>query len=166
VVDLFKGNFYVNIHSNAFTAGEIRGQVRPDPYIFGFGGEGTSGKPRIDAAGYNPPASTNVAISLTNAVPNAGVLLFVTTSATFSTVLGVPLPAPIAPVGTLWVDADPALFTIPLAADATGCAELLVPVPTDASLACFKGYLQCVSTDSINALNLVLSDALELTILP
>jgi hypothetical protein len=52
-----------------------------------------------------------------------------------------------------------------LTADSTGCAAIVVPVPTDPALDFFTGYVQCVSSDPINAFNLVLSDALRLTIL-
>jgi hypothetical protein len=161
VTNLFKGNLYVNIHSLAFVGGEIRGQVRPDPYVFGYGGDGTSGKPRIDAALYDPPTVPFVVFSLTNAFPGAAVTMFVGGGTTFSTLLGSPLPVVIPPVGPLWVDIDPG-FAFPLVADATGCAEIFIPVP---AIPCVKGYLQCISVDPVNFVGLVLSDALEFTLL-
>jgi CHRD domain len=164
LADLFKGNLYVNFHSNAFSGGEIRGQIRPDPYIYGFGGDGTPGKPRFDAAGYNATTSNDVTLHLSNAHPGANVSLFLSGNNTFSTLLGAPLPISIPPVGTLWIDADPAVF-LPMVADATGCASLTVSVPTDPALDFFRGYLQCVSHDPINGPMLILSDAAEFTIL-
>ena len=164
LTDLFKGNMYINIHSNAFSSGEVRGQIRPDPYIFGFGGNGTNGKPRFDAAGYNATTSDNVTLSLTGAVPGANVLVLLSGGNTFSTLLGAPLPLAIPPFGTLWIDGDPASF-IPMVADSTGCATMTVLVPTDPGLDFFRGHLQCVSGDPINGPMLILSDAIEVTIL-
>jgi hypothetical protein len=165
LADLFKGNLYVNVHSNAFGGGEIRGQVRPDPYVFGFGGDGAPGKPRIDAAGYDGAASNSVTLSVTNALSGAPVSVFIGLSSSFSFVLGTQLPVLLSPVGHVWIDPDLGSL-IPLVADSTGCASITVGVPTDPAFDCFKGYVQCAVTDPINAASLVVSDALELQVLP
>jgi hypothetical protein len=166
IADLLEGGVYVDVHSSAFPGGELRGQVRPDPYVFGFGGNATNGRTRVDAFGYDGTASTSVTVSLTNALPNAGVLVFISGGTTFWTLTGGPLPAFVAPYGTVWIDLSPS-FAIPLTADGTGCAEFTAPVPTGPAFDCFKAYGQCVSVDPIaGATPLVLSDAFELTILP
>ncbi len=146
-----------------FPGGEIRGQIRPDPYVFGYGGPGTGGRSRIGATGYGLVSGPQqVTITLTNAQPTTGAYLFVGGNSHTSTVLGVPLPLAVPPLGIAWIDANPAFF-ITTATDATGCGSLTFSVPP--GLVGFKAYAMWASNDPINGLNLVLSDALELTVI-
>ena len=104
-------------------------------------------------------------MSLVGAVPNLDSYLFLSASSTFSTALNMPLPLLLPPVGPLYVDASLDFF-IHAPNGPAGCPAITFSVPTDPALVCFKGYAQFATIDPINAFNFVLSDALELTILP
>ena len=125
LADLFKGNLYVNVHSNAFSAGEIRARSAPTLRLRTVGNGAWN--PGIDASGYaaRPPRRGD---TVTNAVPGTAVLLFIGTSTTFAPILAAPLPHFLLPLGVLWMDADPGLHS--QVADSTGCAEVVPRRPT------------------------------------
>jgi hypothetical protein len=161
---LYRGNLFVNVHTALNPAGEIRGQVRPDPYVFGLG-LGTTGALKMGARGYGPTAGNTVTVDLAGALPNVDSFLFLSASSTFSTALNVPLPVMIPPVGNVYTDMSLGFF-FQVPNGPAGCPKISFPVPTDPALACFKGYAQWATIDAINPFNFVLTDAIELTILP
>jgi CHRD domain len=160
---LYRGNLFFDVHTTSHPLGEIRGQIRPDPYVFGVG-LGTN-VIKIMGLGYGPTGGNTVTVSAVGAVPNLDSYLFLATSSTFSTALNMPLPLLLPPVGRLYVDASLDSF-IHAPNGPAGCPAITFSVPTDPALICFKGYAQFATIDPINAFNFVLSDALELTILP
>ena len=161
---LYRGNLYLDVHTTGFPLGEVRGQIRPDPYVFGLG-LGSNGPIKIMALGYGPTSGNTVTVTLAGAVANVTSYLFLSASSTFSTVLGAPLPVLLPPLGSLFIDARPDVF-IAAPNGPSGCPEVSFAVPTDPVFACFRGYAQFATIDPINGFNFVLSDALELTILP
>jgi CHRD domain len=161
---LYRGGLYFDVATAAFPLGEVRGQVRPDPYVFGLG-LGTNGPIKIMGRGYGPTSGNTLTVLLVGAVPNLTSYLFLAASSTFSTALNQPLPVLLPPLGRVYVDANPELF-ITAPNGPAGSPSVTFSVPTDPALACFKGYAQFATLDPINASNFVLSDALEVTILP
>ena len=74
-----------------------------------------------------------------------------------------PLPLILPARRPVYVDASPEVHQAP---NGPAGPSVTFSVPADPALACFKGYAQFATIDTINAPNVVLSDALELTILP
>jgi hypothetical protein len=160
---LYRGGLYLDVATMAFPSGEIRAQIRPDPYVFGLG-LGSNGPIKITGRGYGP-SSNSVTVSLVGALAGLDSYLFLSSGSTFSSALNLPLPVFLPPLGWLYVDADPGLF-LHAPNGPTGCPSITFAVPTDPAFLCFKGYAQFATIDPINVFNFILSDALELTILP
>lgn len=161
---LYRGNLYINVHTTNFPLGEVRGQIRPDPYVFGVG-LGTNGAIKMMARGYGPSTGNQVTVALVGAIANVDSYLFLSDSSAFSTVLNAPLPVLLGPVGALYTDANFGFF-IQTPNGPAGCPEVTFSVPTNPAFSCFRGYAQFATVDPNSPSNFVLSDALELTILP
>ncbi len=165
VNDLYRARLYVSVATTAFPQGELRGQLRPDPYLFGVGGVGFNSVMKVSANGYAPSHRATVTLATANTYPFTTAYLLLGTSSSFSVGLGQPLPYPLPPAGNLWVDPDPGFF-LPVPADSSGCAEITFPVPTDPIFACARAWVQFASLDPLAPTGVVLTDALEFTVLP
>lgn len=164
IADLNAGLYYVNIHSTAFGAGEIRGQVGPAtvPTTYGAGCAGTNTlTPAIGGTAF-PMLGSTFSITLANAKANSQALLFLGDSNT--SFAGIPLPFALGPIGMNGCTLLCSDFGLNLtsATSATGTASLGLPVPLNLALAGAQFYSQWFPIDpGANPLGIVASNGLS-----
>ena len=135
---LYRGSYYVNVHTTMFPGGEVRGQIFQNPMTFGFGFDGGGSERRIDALSGGPFLGSPLTITLTNAPGGAPCNLFLSDNTT--SLLGGPLPL-FSPAGPIWIDAG-ALFFIPAVANSIGSASFTITVPASPAAIGLAAYWQ------------------------
>lgn len=135
---LYRGSYYVNVHTTMFPGGEIRGQIFQNPMAFGYGFDGGGAERRIDALHGGPFLGSPLTITLTGAPPNAPCNLFLSDNTV--SLHGSALPL-LTSAGPVWIDAG-GLFFIPLTANSIGSASFTVTVPADPAAVGLAAYWQ------------------------
>ncbi|MFN0206687.1 MAG: CHRD domain-containing protein [Planctomycetota bacterium] len=160
---LFEGRLYVEIRSAAVPTGEIRGQVTPNPDVYGYAGATSAGNYgrilRIATYGLPLAGNPNYEVACFDALPGSFCSL-----AYGEDTAGMPLDLTFAGITghVLWTNP---LAGYPAAADATGYASNTFAIPPVAALIGQDFYLQWLSIDvAANPLGLVTSDAVKILI--
>ncbi len=156
----------ITVKSATYPDGEIRGQIFPNPYRYGFGSESGAGRLRIGHRGTHVAGSSDWEATLSGAVPGSRVRLFVGTGNT--DFRGDPIPFDLRfgfglARSYLWVDAaTPRRFAMD--ADDAGCATISIGVPSGPSAIGVTGYYQWVAQTGTTSNNLSVSDAFKVVI--
>lgn len=163
------GDCYINLHSAALPAGEVRGQLLPSnlPTVYGGGCDGSNGMaPQIGATGA-AVIGTPMSIDLYGAIPTTfAVFGFGPSRETFGGIF--PLPLDLSTVGInapgCFLLADPA-YTAAQLVDPRGCTSVPIAIPLTPALVGSSHYSQWFVLDpAANAAGLVASNGLGFTI--
>jgi len=170
LLNLRRGNLYLNLHTTAFPGGEIRGNLRHGGEPYGFGSpDGAGAAPRVEVFGYAGVGST-FDVVLLDAAPSSATFAFVGTQGAFWPAAASVLPFDGSGFGAtsafIWTDWDPTFF-FPLATDAEGCAKLNISLPALPLFDCFRVAVQFFTVDvAANPFGASVSDAINFRFAP
>lgn len=165
---LFRQGFHVTICSTAHPGGEIRGQLVPNPYRYGFGSNTGGGIARIGHRSDYVQGNTAWTATLSGGQPNTQTYLFI--GLANQTFVGQPLPFDLQSGGIgqhrawLWFDPTPGVFFFPATTDPSGCAAINLAVPSGPAFAGFTAYYQWYVLSGTTPAGFSVSDALRVVI--
>jgi hypothetical protein len=165
---LFRQGFHVTICSAAHPGGEIRGQLVPNPYGYGFGSNTGGGLARMGHRGDYVMGSTDWTATLSGGQANTQVYLFI--GFDNQSFFGQPLPFDLQSGGIgqhralLWFDPTPGVFFFPATTDPAGCAGISLAVPAGPQFAGFTAYYQWYVLSGTTPAGFSVSDALRVVI--